>query len=105
MKYCPLIHDELHTSVVGVGQIGVWRITQLNFIDDNSVHNEIEAEEQFQPELHDFYITEISQGIQVIVPPKCMQPLYISIYKFRYNSIPIECNIPAGGSMLRKNFL
>ena len=64
MKYSPLIRNELHTNVVGVGQIGVWRMTQLEYFrDDDSIHGEImNAEEQFQPELHDFYVTDIYQG-------------------------------------------
>ena len=63
VKYSPLIRDKLDTSVVGVGQIGVWRLTQLDYVSsDDVVHDDIKMEDNFQPELHDFYVTEISHG-------------------------------------------
>lgn len=67
MKYCPLILEKLHTSVVGVGQIGVWRMTQLDYVSsDECVFDEMKVDDPFQPESHDFYVTEISKGMCVM---------------------------------------
>lgn len=49
--------------MVAVGQIGVWRATQLDFVsDDDSILEEILNEDEFQPEAHQFYITRIFHG-------------------------------------------
>lgn len=66
MKYCPLIEGKLDTSTVGVGQIGAWRMTQLDYVSSNEgVLADMKAEDPFQPELHDFFVTEISRGTHV----------------------------------------
>lgn len=65
MKYCPVICGRFCTSVVATGQVGVWRCTQLDFSTSNdSVLEEMASEEQlFQPELHDFFVVEVSNGM------------------------------------------
>ena len=49
---------------MATGQTGVWRCTQLDFTTSNeSVLEDMASEEQpFQPELHDFFVVEISKG-------------------------------------------
>ena len=64
VKYSPMIDRKLNTSVVGLGLIGVWRMTQLDYVlSDSSVMSEMMLEESFQPETHDFFVTEIYKGI------------------------------------------
>ena len=64
MKYSPVIYDQIHTNVIAVGLIGVWRTTQLDYVSSNEyVVKEMENEEHpFQPEMQNFCITEISYG-------------------------------------------
>jgi hypothetical protein len=55
----------MSTMVMATGQMGVWRCTQLDFITmDETVLEDIASEEEpFQPELHDFFVSEVSKGI------------------------------------------
>lgn len=49
---------------MAIGQLGVWRCTQLDFTSsDESAMDEMANEDQpFQPELNDFIVMEISRG-------------------------------------------
>ena len=51
--------------MVATGRIGAWRCTQLDFsTSDETVMEDMASEEQiFQPESHDFYVVEVSNGI------------------------------------------
>ena len=64
MKYCPIICDNIHTNVVALGLVSVWRVTQLDYTssDDNAIDEMYSEDVQFQPELHNFCVTEISSG-------------------------------------------
>lgn len=64
VKYSPVICGEISTRVVAIGQLGVWRCTQLDYIlgDERAMDDMASEEYPFLPELHDFVVTEISQG-------------------------------------------
>lgn len=71
--------------MVGIGLIGVWRTTQLDYVsDDDSVYEDMAQEDQFQPETHDFYITEISQGIILI---NCMCRSLFNCFQGQLNTL------------------
>lgn len=60
MKYSPVIYGKLDASVVAIGHVEVWRATQLDYVsEDDRVLHDIEMEEVFQPEVHDFHVVEI----------------------------------------------
>ena len=62
------------TTVVAIGQIGVWRATQLEYASaDNLVLDEMAMEDSaFQPEAHDFIIVEVCQSITQTPLAACM---------------------------------
>jgi hypothetical protein len=62
VKYSPVICGQLDTSVMALGLLGVWRATQLDYISNDACAAEemSNEEQQFQPEVHNFCITEIS---------------------------------------------
>lgn len=63
VKYCPMVGNELLSSVIAVGQVGAWRIVHFAaFSDNDQVYNDISGDETFQPESHFFTILEISKG-------------------------------------------
>lgn len=64
VKYSPVICGEVSTSVIAIGQLGVWRCTQLDFCSsDENVIEEMASEKLlFQPELHSFVVVEIAKG-------------------------------------------
>lgn len=64
VKYCPHIGEKLHASIVAVGQIGVWRISQFDLVSsDEAIYCDMKKEDDFQPESQGFYVVEISQGV------------------------------------------
>lgn len=63
VKYFPQICGKVDASVVAVGQIGVWRASQCDFVSDvDYILHDINKEEEFQPERHYFHVMEISKG-------------------------------------------
>ena len=53
----------MDASEVVTGQVWVWRATQLDYVsNEESVLRDLKMEEHFQPELHDFYVMEISKN-------------------------------------------
>ena len=64
VKYCPMICGQIHTNIVAIGILGVWRATQLDYCsNDDYAYGEMGEEQQpFQPERNNFFITEISCG-------------------------------------------
>jgi hypothetical protein len=61
VKYGLIIDNKLSTSIVAIGQIGVWRLVQYETISsDGSILEQIaEGAEPFLPEQHDFIVIEI----------------------------------------------
>ena len=64
MKYGLIVDDKLSTSIVAVGQIGVWRLVQYETVSsDGSIFEQIAEEaEPFLPEQHDFIVIEICKS-------------------------------------------
>lgn len=61
MKYGLIVDDKVSTSVLAVGQVGVWRLVQYDTVSsDSRIWEQItEASEPCLPEQHDFVVMEI----------------------------------------------
>ena len=64
-----IVDDKLSTSIIAIGQIGVWRFVQYETISsDGSVLKQInEGAEPFLPEQHDFIVIEMYKSKFAII--------------------------------------
>ena len=67
VTYSTVVCGHVSTQVIAVGQIGVWRLTHLDYTSsDSDVLEDIAKQDHaFQPEMENFAITEICKGIHI----------------------------------------
>lgn len=66
VKYCPVVEEEVSSSIIAVGQVGAWKVVHFDaFSSSERVFSDIReqaAYEPFQPECNSFILLEISKG-------------------------------------------